>query len=253
MSKFPNMRGKYKLDPLFSPEEALDHFQDEYNFSEGKIPESVILCYDSDLMDYVGENYDFWELDLHDEFYVLEDYETGILGDFGVGAPAAGTLIEELVELDVVNFLSYGLAGSLDPNLDTGEIVLCTKALRDEGTSHHYLGPSKYSHPSEDLTKRVRNSLLSRDMEFVEGPTWTIDAPYRETPEEVRKYRKEGIKTVEMEASAIFAVAEAKGVKAASFFVVSDHLAEDEWTPDFRRVRKNPKEIFEVALSSLET
>jgi len=68
---------------------------------------------------------------------------------------------------------------------------------------------------------------------FLRGATWTIDTPYRETIDEVRHYRSEGVLTVEMEAAALFAVATVRGATAASAFVLSDLLGETEWTPEF--------------------
>ena len=75
--------------------------------------------------------------------------------------------------------------------------------------------------------------LTERGAAFRRGATWTIDTPYRETVEEVRHYRREGVLTVEMEAAALFAVAAVRGVEAASVFVLSDLLGETEWTPEF--------------------
>jgi purine-nucleoside phosphorylase len=79
----------------------------------------------------------------------------------------------------------------------------------------------------------VDQRLTERGAAFQRGPTWTIDTRYRETVDEVRHYRREGVLTVEMEAAALFAVAVVRGVEAASVFVLSDLLGETEWTPEF--------------------
>ena len=65
------------------------------------------------------------------------------------------------------------------------------------------------------------------------GPSWTTDAPYRETAEEIAKYRADGILTVEMEASCLFTVARNVGAAAAAAFVVSDVLHGEQWEPHF--------------------
>ena len=95
--------------------------------------------------------------------------------------------------------------------------------------SHHYAPPDPFAVPDPGLTARLRAALP----EAVHGPSWTTDAPYRETAEEVAKYRAEGIVTVEMEASCLFTVASAVGVPAAAAFAVSDVLHGEQWTPHF--------------------
>ena len=77
--------------------------------------------------------------------------------------------------------------------------------------------------------------LKKKGLQFFRGVTWTIDAPYRETKAELQHYKKLGISTVEMEASAMFAVAKYRKVKIASAFVVSDILG-TKWVPKFHKL-----------------
>jgi purine-nucleoside phosphorylase len=74
--------------------------------------------------------------------------------------------------------------------------------------------------------------LIKNNINFSEGTTWTIDAPYRETTKEINKYKKEGIATVEMEAAALFAVTRYRKLKSAAIFSISDVLGE-KWEPKF--------------------
>jgi uridine phosphorylase len=159
-----------------------------------------------------------------------EGTDLGFVVGFGIGAPAAAMVLEELVELGARRFVSLGFAGALSNDLDFDDVVVCSKALRDEGVSHHYLAPQRYSFPSSTLSAQLVRAL-SRDGEPVsEGASWTIDAIFRETMAEATAYRDEGILTVEMEAAALFAVAEVLGVDLAAIFTISDHLlAHDEW------------------------
>ena len=85
------------------------------------------------------------------------------------------------------------------------------------------------------------------------GTSWTTDAPYRETLAEIRKYQSEGVATVEMEAAALFAVAEYRKVDMGSFFTISDSLAELEWKPEFHgeTAKKSLETIFKVAVEVL--
>ena len=174
----------------------------------------------------------------------------GIVRVPGPGAPCSAIVVEELIALGVRNFVIVGLAGSLNPRLQAGSVVLCTKALRDEGTSYHYLRPGKFVAPDRGLTRRLRAALARVGDPYRAGPTWTIDAPYRETVGEVRRYRKLGILTVEMEASAVFAVTRCRRAAAAALFVISDVLDESGWEPRFRDTGPGLGRALQVALDA---
>ncbi len=168
-----------------------------------------------------------------------------------VGAPNAAIRLEELRAHGIRQFVAVGTAGSLQPDLDVGEIVLCSRAIRDEGTSHHYARPALYADSSPGLTRRLRTTLESNGIPFRMGISWTTDAPYRETVPEIVRYRHQGVLTVEMEAAAIFAVAARLGVSAGALFVVSDRLDESRWQPRFHDVGQDLKIALKVALKAL--
>ena len=83
---------------------------------------------------------------------------------------------------------------------------------------------ARYAYPATGLTDELRQALLTGGIPFTEGLTWTLDAVYRETVEEALAYREEGVVTVEMEAAALFTIAQVRDVEIASIFTVSDHL-----------------------------
>lgn len=167
----------------------------------------------------------------------------------GIGSPHAATVMEELIALGGKKFINIGSAGGLK----SFGTFLCEKSIRDEGTSHHYIPKGKFAYPSNSLTKRLEKSLLKNNISFQKGTSWTIDAPYRETIAEIKKYKEEGVSTVEMESSALFAVAEVRKVKVASAFVVSDVLGEKKWEPKFdtRQVNQSLYNLFDAALDCL--
>jgi uridine phosphorylase len=88
---------------------------------------------------------------------------------------------------------------------------------------------------------------------YTRGPTWTIDAPYRETVEEIRHYQAEGVLTVEMEAAALFAVGQCRAIEVAAAFVISGSLGELVWDPEFRApaTRDALIELYRVAVQTL--
>ena len=150
------------------------------------------------------------------------------------GAPAATTVLKELIALGAREFISIGAAGCLQPRCGFGDTVVCTGAIRDEGVSHHYASAQKFAWPSEALTRRLAHALTVDGTALQSGLTWTIDATYRETVAEARSYQAEGVVCVDMEAAALFTIGRYRGADVAAAFVFSDHLlAEDRWTHAF--------------------
>jgi uridine phosphorylase len=251
---FPTHPQKYESEPLVTPEMSR-----EYRASTGEEggfspPEAVILCYSPDLMDdftgrHTGQMVDQYMGDL----YLLTEanHEVGVLGNFGIGAPTTAMLMEELIADGVETFLSIGYAGCLDDSIEMGEIIVCDRAIRDDGTSHHYLPPDEPARPTASLRRDIE-SRLRRDGESIHvGPTWTIDAVFQETTAELDRYAREGVLTVEMEAATVFTVAEYRDVEAASLFVVSDYLTRDAWEPKFHEVQQHLNRLGDLATSML--
>ncbi|HLY77717.1 MAG TPA: nucleoside phosphorylase [Thermoplasmata archaeon] len=163
-------------------------------------------------------------------------YPVGVSFPRGVGGPSTVVRCEELAALGTKEFIGVGFAGSLSPELHPGDVIVCDGAVRDEGTSHHYAHASVPALPSAALLGWVTKTLAESSISSRTGPSWTTDAPYRETGAELRHYRGRGVLTVEMEAAALFIFARHRGLRAASVFVVSDVLTEERWEPHFHRM-----------------
>ena len=145
------------------------------------------------------------------------------------GGPGAAVTLEELRAMGCEKFIVCGGAGSVVPGSRLGALVLPTAAVRDEGTSYHYLPPAREVACGENALCDAREGLRALGVPFVEGKTWTTDAIYRETPEKVALRREEGCLTVEMEAAAFFAVAAFYGLKLAQVLYTGDDVSGEEW------------------------
>lgn len=212
---YPNFINKHINDSVFSPRDYLDYQRTRGENTKFEPPEGIIFCYSKRVINYAIKQYKITRVESYSgDIYLFNETENrvGIIGDFGFGAPNVVTIFEELIALGIKQFISIGTAGTLQKNLKIGDLILCEKAIRDEGTSYHYLKPSKYAYASKELTDRIKLVLDTRRQKYTVGTSWTIDAPYRETVAEVKQYQAEGVATVEMEASALFAVAEYRGV-----------------------------------------
>lgn len=165
------------------------------------------------------------------ETYLLgkSDQQVAVAGGFGVGAPVVGVLVEAFVVWGVSRFVWLGIAGGLQPELRTGDLVLVETAVRDEGTSHHYLPSAPTVAASATLTESVAQAISQANLPGHKGATWTTDAPYRETAAAVTHYQQLGVQTVEMEVAALLAVASYCQKEAAALLAVSDSLAGGVW------------------------
>jgi uridine phosphorylase len=103
--------------------------------------------------------------------------------------------------------------------------------LRDEGTSYHYLPPARSVEADSTLVQQISEAFAAQHIDHVRGTSWTTDAPYRETRRKVEAYRGEGVKAVEMEAAALFAVGQRLNVPTAAVLVIGDRLADHVWQP----------------------
>jgi len=152
-----------------------------------------------------------------------------ILTNFGGGAPIVAELAEELAVMDLRKLILMTWGGTLQPDLEPGDIVVCNRAIRDDGTSHHYLPPGKFVDADSELVEKLVAAIQARGAHPITGTTWTTDAPYRETRAEVEQYQSEGVKVVEMESSGLFTIGQVRNVQTASVMVVMDSLATFEW------------------------
>lgn len=235
---YPNFPDKHLATPFVTAQRALESARAEGRLQDFAAPKGVLLVYKRSLMASLVDRHaaepDRRIPELAAAYRLPHTGgAVGLLGNFGIGGPVVSIIVEEHATLGVKYFFGLGLAGGLQPEGRTGDIILCTNAIRDEGVSHHYLPADVDALPSQPFTAAIARELSRRGVEFRRGATWTIDAPYRETVDEVRHYRAAGVLTVEMEAAALFAVAAVRGVEAASAFVLSDLLGEAGWTPDF--------------------
>ena len=147
----------------------------------------------------------------------------------GVGAPLAAAFLEELIALGCRSFVACGGAGVLVPELALGHVIVPTAAIRDEGTSYHYLPAGREVRPTAQAVEAIVGTLDRHGVPFVTGTTWTTDGLYRETRDKLNSRVAEGCLSVEMEAAAFFAVAAFRGVSFGQLLYAGDDLSGDVW------------------------
>ena len=140
----------------------------------------------------------------------LDGTEVGVIG-CAVGASFAVLLAEQLHASGCDLLISVTSSGSITMVADPPYFVIIDRALRDEGTSHHYLPPSDWSDAPGPLVSRLDGQLTGLAQPVVTGATWTTDAPYRETSAAIAHAESLGVVAVEMEAAALYAYAAMTG------------------------------------------
>jgi uridine phosphorylase len=157
--------------------------------------------------------------------FELAGQTVGIVG-CAVGAPFAVLIAEELFESGCRLLLSVTSAGQIVPAGPTPYFVIIDRALRDEGTSYHYAAPSEYGEADAALVASADNALKAAGVRAIVGPTWTTDAPFRETAEAIEAARQRGILAVEMEAAALYAFAQSRQCKVLCIAHVTNTMGQ---------------------------
>jgi len=159
-----------------------------------------------------------------------------VIGTF-LGAPFTATVAEEAIALGASELILFGIAGSLAPSPAIGETCLVETAFAEEGASPLYFPEQKLFAADPGLATRLETALAPQLPALRRVASWTTGAFYRETPAKVREHRAAGRQVVEMELSALYAVAAYRGAAAAGVVVVSDELTDNSWRPGFLRPR----------------
>jgi uridine phosphorylase len=145
-------------------------------------------------------------------------------------------VLENLIAWGVEKIIFLGWCGSISETVRIGDLVVTEAAIIDEGTSGHYHDKDALrSFPSASMITRLKKVLAQNQIHYHNGTIWSTDAIYRETRQKVQFYQDQGAIGVEMEMSALFTVADFRGVDICAMAVVSDELASFKWRPGFKR------------------
>jgi len=201
----------------------------------GRAPEHCVVCFFQDVIaqlrdDGRAREIDFMhsEIGSHPLYEIEHNAQRLALFHPGVGAPLAACLLEEVIAHGCRKFIACGGAGVLDTEIAVGQIIVPDCAVRDEGTSYHYLPPSREVAATPEAVAAIETTLARHGVPYRTGKTWTTDAIYRETRARMALRKAEGCLTVEMEAATFFAVAQFRGVQFGQLLYGGDDLS-GEW------------------------
>ena len=200
------------------------------------IPEHCVICFFAEVIKGLLETHNvkvvdhiITEVGQHPLYEMTYDGKRLMFFHPGVGAPLAVGLFEEVIARGCRKFIACGGCGVLDKEIAVGHLLLPAAAIRDEGTSYHYLPPSRDVQVSSHALAAIKTVLDRHGVDYLVTKTWTTDAFYRETVDKTAAYLKEGCLAVEMEAAAFFAVAQFRGVDFGQILYGGDAVISSGW------------------------
>ena len=234
MSIPPILSNKHYAKPsVFTSENLLREARRQKSLPLQNVPPICILDPDGDIVrslveEHWAEKDPNWAC-YHTELHTFTDHgiRFGIIG-CAVGASFAVLVAEELFASGCELLISVTSAGQIVEMREPPYFVLIEKALRDEGTSYHYLPPSEFSAIRPDLLSILDGAFSHLTVHIYHGSTWTTDAPFRETDAAIEHSRRLGIMGVEMEAAALYAFAEAIQKSVVCLAHVTNRMARIE-------------------------
>ncbi len=230
----PILRHKhYEASSAFTPENLLRQARRQKRLPDIAVPDICILDPDGDIVRNLratgrASRHAGWAC-YHTDLDVFrhQGHEYGIVG-CAVGAAFAVLIAEELFASGCRLLVSITSAGQIAPVQAPPYFVVIDRALRDEGTSYHYLPASEYSDADSPLAELGREALAAAGMPVRVGASWTTDAPFRETEEAIAAALRAGILAVEMEAAALYAFAKARSRSVVCFAHVTNQMGRIE-------------------------
>lgn len=233
-SKPPILDHALDQPSAFTARNLIDDVRRSRRIPSGTVPPVCILEFDGDLTDWLVRDgmarlFEPWAC-FHTSMFAmeLEDVECGIIART-IGGPYAVLIAEQLQAAGARLIIGLTSAGRVSPDLPLPCLVVATSAIRDEGTSYHYLPPDLEIACGSAVVPLLERELIQTGWAVRSGKVWTTDAPYRETTAQLKKWAGEGVLAVEMQAASLFAFGVARQASVALVAMVSnavDHTGE---------------------------
>jgi uridine phosphorylase len=230
----PILANKHYGSPsAFTPESLLREARRQKSVAVDPVPEICLLDPDGDIVRQLQaegrvRRHKGWVC-YHTKLHVFEQsgLTFGVVG-CAVGASFAVLVAEELFASGCRLLISVTSSGQITPVQEPPYFILIDRALRDEGTSYHYLPPSPYSDVPRAVIEALDGAFNDFDVPVFRGATWTTDAPFRETTQAIEVMRRRGVLAVEMEAAALYAFAQARSKAVLCFAHVTNQMGQIE-------------------------
>ena len=223
----------YNEPSVFIPENLLRESRRQNKINECNVPEICLLDPDGDLADYLlkkqlcvkNECWACYHSTMYE--YNLDGHSVGIVPCI-VGSSYAVLVAEQLFVSGCKLLISVTSSGIISELKNNKRFALITSSIRDEGTSYHYLAPEKPANLNHHLFETLNGLVANENCPYFSGTSWSTDAPYRETQSAIDAMKNQDITCVEMEASALYALAEVKDYSIICFAHLTNSMAQHE-------------------------
>ncbi|MCR8967598.1 nucleoside phosphorylase [Streptococcus zalophi] len=213
---------------IINPEDVIEPIED--------FPQTVITCFARETFKRLLQQFSNQVLttttmaNMEIPIYVLTMKGTRI-GFFNsyVGAAGCVAVLEDLIAMGMKNLLVFGTCGVLDATIEETSIIIPRSAIRDEGTSYHYLKASREVAVNQAFLSEMTTFLDKEKISYQLGKVWTTDGIYRETATKMKQRKTEGAICVDMECSAIAAMSQFRGINHVQLFYSADNLDTEVW------------------------
>jgi uridine phosphorylase len=219
----------YKTPSAFTPESLLREARRQKEITGASIPAICVLDPDGDMVRRLLTGGDA-QLDpawacYHTQLFSFSrgGIDFGIVG-CAVGASFAVLVAEEMFASGCQLLISVTSSGQIMPVCAPPYFIVIERALRDEGTSYHYMAASDYSHADPALIAALDGAFDALPVPVLTGATWTTDAPFRETQPAIDAMREKNLMAVEMEAAALYAFAQVRQKPVLCFAHVTNQM-----------------------------
>lgn len=211
----PLLRHHLASPSAFRPEDLVQAVRVERGIDAAHVPKICVLDFDGDLTDWlvhsgIARPHPAWAC-FHTTMYSfdMDGVECGMIART-IGGPYAVLVAEQLHVSGAAVLLGLTSAGRVDPSLAVPSLVVVTSAVRDEGTSYHYLPGADVVMAPASFSDSLYHGLQELSLPVSQGRVWTTDAPYRETHEDLAGHAAAGVLAVEMQAASLFAFAQVR-------------------------------------------
>lgn len=193
------------------------------------VPKRVYLLADDIYDEMIKKDCGEYKYPLGGSLYVLKNNPKVGFIKGKMCSPGIATQAEDLVAGGVEEFVHIGLAGGINNNLKVGEIVLTEGAYNDTAVAGLYGFDCDFIETSKSLTDELQMLMNENKIDAIRGKHWTTDAGYRETWEQVVRYRSKGALCVEMEGVGLFTIAKYRKCSSSAIYIITDVIDDEGW------------------------
>lgn len=225
--RIPLLEHPLDAPTAFTPEALIAAVRAGRGLVRESVPPICVLEFDGDLTDWLvaaghARACKDWAC-FHTVMHTIDvdGTDCGIVART-IGGPYAVLVAEQLRASGAKIVLGLTSAGRVAGSLPVPSVVVVQEAIRDEGTSYHYLPPGDSVRASRELVANLADEIAVLGLPVCCGRVWTTDAPYRETQQQLDEHAANGVLAVEMQAASLLAFSKARGTPVGVVALVTN-------------------------------